>query len=292
MRWAQITVLAPPESVEAVNAGLTASGCSGVAELSGRPSIVRGFVPPDDDERTILGLVQDICARLPECGLPAVVDVSLDYVDERDWANEWKKHFKPTQFGRRIIVKPTWEPYDGAPGQIVLELDPGMAFGTGGHPTTRLCLEALEQLVQPGMRVADVGTGSGILAMAAAALGASQVDASEIDALPRRIASENINRSAMGSVVRVLSDVDFAALAGRYDLMVVNIVPDVIMALLPDLVTKLEPGAVFLTSGIVDERAQDVADALLSAGLHVREIRELEVWRALIAEAPRTSDAG
>jgi ribosomal protein L11 methyltransferase len=285
MRWAQITVLSPEESTEAVSFALTSAGCAGVAEVTGRPCVVKGFIAPDDDEHAALRSVQAACAQLPECGLAAVDQILLDYVDERDWANEWKKHFKPTEFGKRIVVKPTWEAYAGPADKLVIELDPGMAFGTGGHPTTRLCLVALERLVVPGMRVADVGCGSGILAMAAAALGGVHIDASEIDALPRRIASENVAGSPYRNQITIMSDREFADLDASYELIVMNIVPDVIIPLLPGVAPKLAPGGRLITSGIVEERCAEVVEAVREQGLAVLEVQEDEVWRAVIAQS-------
>src|SRR5205814_708758 len=140
-----------------------------------------------------LDMLRTHLARLPEFGLsPLLSDMTLRYAEDEDWANAWKQYFKPQRVGRSLVIKPSWEVYAPEEGERVLELDPGMAFGTGGHPTTRLCLEALEEYVAPGTTAADIGTGSGILSLAAARLDACQVYATDIDALPRRIARENV----------------------------------------------------------------------------------------------------
>src|SRR5205085_10111760 len=128
-------------------------------------------------------------------------------------ANAWKQYFKPSRVGKRLVVKPHWEEYAAEPGDLILELDPGMAFGTGGHPTTRLCMEALEKYVTPGMRVADVGTGSGILSLAAARLGASAIFATDIELLPRQIATENVERNGLNTTISVLETEPFETAA-------------------------------------------------------------------------------
>jgi ribosomal protein L11 methyltransferase len=285
MRWAEITVEIPAESSEAVTALLLGTGCPGVAEAGNESRLLTGYLPVSDDLQPVLDALQSRLQRLPDFGLPAPVSITLRYVDDADWANEWKKHFQPLEIGRRLVVKPSWATYNGDPGRVIVELDPGMAFGTGNHPTTRLCLLALEDCVEPGCVVADIGTGSGILALAAARLGASIVHATDIDSLPRRIARENVERSGLQNVICVHDMEAFDAAARDCDLVVANIIADTIIELAPAVSHRLKPGGVFISSGIVEEKLPDVLAALERSGFHIMEIREEEIWRAVVARA-------
>lgn len=166
---------------------------------------------------------------------------------------------------------------------MVVEIDPGLAFGSGGCQTTRLCLGALERYVDPGTVVADIGTGYGILAIAAARLGASVVHATDIDRLPRDIARENVARNALGDQENIHERDTFDAAARDSDLVVENIIAMNIIALTPSVAERLKPGCTFISSGIVDERLPDVLNALDAAAFEVLQTREDEIWRARIA---------
>lgn len=224
--------------------------------------------------------------HLPDFGLPAPTDFTLTYTDEEEWAEAWKRHWKPVEFGKRLVVKPTWEKYEGDPDRLVIELDPGMAFGTGGHPTTALSLAALEEYVKPGFVVADIGTGSGILALAAARLGAAKVHATDIDELPRRIARENVTVNQLESVVTIHEMDDFDSAAQSCDLVAANILAGTIIELLPTIVPRIKPGGLFIGSGIVEEKLQEVLHALQQTGMELVEVRSEEIWRAVIARKP------
>jgi ribosomal protein L11 methyltransferase len=221
MRWAEIIVDTPPESVEAVTAALLDADCHGVSERAaegGSTVTVVGFFPISDQFTNTLDSLEERLMDLPRFGLLAPLDITLKHAEEADWANEWKKYFKPLEIGSRLVIKPSWENYDADPERVVVEIDPGQAFGTGGHQTTRLCLGALEQLVEPGMTVADIGTGSGILAISAAKLGASLVHATDIDRLPREIARENVARNGLEGRVLIHEMDAFDAAARNCDL--------------------------------------------------------------------------
>lgn len=285
MRWAEIVVETPAESAEAVTALLLEAGCSGVAEAGAEARLLTGYLPLSDDLQPALDTLQSRLQRLPDYGLPAPVGITLRYVDDVDWANAWKKHFQPLEIGRRLVIKPSWAAYDGDSNRVIVELDPGMAFGTGNHPTTRLCLLALEEYVAPGSVVADIGTGSGILALAAARLGAALVHATDIDSLPRRVARENVERSGLQSIVRVHEMEAFDAAVRECDLVVANIIADTIIELAPSVFQRLKPGGVFISSGIVEEKLPEVLAALERSGFHIMEVREEEIWRAVVARA-------
>jgi ribosomal protein L11 methyltransferase len=285
MRWAEIIIEVPSESAEAVIALLMDAGCHGVAERGSDPRSIVGYLPASDTFTAALDDLEDKLARLSEFGLSAPTDITLKYADEADWANEWKKYFKPVEIGSRLVIKPSWESYDADPSRVVVEIDPGQAFGTGGHPTTRLCLTALERYIQPGMVVADIGTGSGILSIAAARLGASLVHASDIDSLPRTVARENVARNGLDQIVKIHEMDEFDRLARDCDLVVANIIAMTVVELTPSIRERLKPGGIFIASGIVDDRLDDVLAVLAANGFELLESLSDEIWRATISKA-------
>ena len=281
MRWAEISIPAPAESAEAVTAHLLEMGCRGVSETGTNPVILTGYLPTVEGIQSKLETLKERLSEFPTHGLPRAGEITIRCVEEADWANEWKKHFKPIEIGDRLVVKPSWETYHGDTRRLVIELDPGMAFGTGGHPSTRLSLMALERAVKPGDIVADIGTGSGILAIAAAKLGASRVHATDIDSLPRTIARENLNRGGLQSIVSVHEMEDFDREARRCNVVVANIVADTIIELIPSVRERLRPGGTFICAGIVEDRLPDVIAALQAGGFTIVETLSEEIWRCL-----------
>lgn len=223
-------------------------------------------------------------ARLDELrglGLGTIDPATYAWVQEEDWANAWKAYFKPTRVGERLVVIPSWESYDLQEGDLPLYLDPGMAFGTGTHPTTSLCLRSLERVVKPGARVIDVGTGSGILAIAARRLGAGEVVAIDIDPVAVRVAQENAAQNNVQIDVRhaTLDQVE----QEPADLVIANIIASIIIEILPDVAARMKPGARFLASGIIAEKKQAVLDALVATWLLPVEAREENGWVAILA---------
>ena len=207
-----------------------------------------------------------------------------DVADE-DWENNWKQFYKPMEIGRRLLVKPSWEELEAPTDRIVLQMDPGMVFGTGTHETTQLCLEMLDAQVQPGMRVLDLGCGSGILSIAALRLGAESAFACDIDEKCVDVAYENAALNGIEKdryTVRwgdVLTDAALRQEMGAgYDIVVANIVADVIMGLSPHVRPFLKPGGLFLCSGIIDDRAAEVLEKLKADGWDVFEQRSNEGW--------------
>lgn len=284
MRWAEMTVACAPEASDAVSYAFMNVGCGGVLLRGDNPVFVSGSLPVSDELTGKLDRLRTHLSRLPEFGLPPLIeDVTLRYVEEDDWANAWKQHFKPMKVGKNIVIKPSWERYTAQPGEVVVELDPGMAFGTGGHPTTQLCLIALEDYVTPGMTVGDIGTGSGILALAAARLGAAVVYATDIDLLPRQIARENVRRNALDGVIRVLEREPFEAQARECDLIVANIVANTIVQLAPDIGPRLKAGGFFIASGIVEEHISLVQKALFAQRLNPVDVRREDIWACIVA---------
>ena len=219
--------------------------------------------------------------RHPECGS---LLMTLDNLEESDWENNWKQFYKPMEIGDRLIVIPEWENADIG-DRVPLILNPGLTFGTGSHATTRLCLKALEQRVHGGERVLDLGCGSGILSIAALKLGAAHAFACDIDDKCQDVAYENAALNGIGKDVYTVRTGDIltdsalqAEIGGGYDVVLANIVADVIIALAPAVRPLLTPDGVFICSGIIDDRAVEVADKLRQAGLAILESNQSEGW--------------
>lgn len=253
------------------------------------PVKVQGSLPVTDDLTVKIIELQEHFTRFPEFGLPALLeDITLRQVEDEDWAEAWKKYFKPLRIGKSIIIKPSWEYYEPKSGDVILELDPGMAFGTGTHPTTKLCLEALERLVQPGMVIADIGTGSGILSLAAAKLGAKLVYATDTDPLPLRIAAQNIARNELNTQITLYPVPEFNAAVKECDLIVANIVANTIIELAPSIPSRLKSEGLFISCGIVNHNMETVLQALEAVGLEHVETYFEDIWVCLITRLPQT----
>ncbi len=213
-------------------------------------------------------------------------------LQEEDWSQAWKKFYHPIRVGKRVVLKPSWEHFQAQPGDLIIQLDPGMAFGTGLHPTTRLCVAALEEWFRPGEGVLDVGTGSGVLAIVAAKLGARPVLATDIDLVAVAAAQENIRRNALAlgeeAGLQVIQGSVPAGMAGRFPLVVANILAEVIVGLLdgeyggPSLVEPLAPSGHLILSGILAEKTGLVLEAAERHGLGLVAQRQEEDWVALV----------
>lgn len=209
--------------------------------------------------------------------------VKMSVCDDSGWKDKWKEYFKPAKVGKTIVVKPTWEDYQKKPGEKVLEIDPGMAFGTGTHETTSLCIKMLEDYMRPGDKVLDVGCGSGILSIAGALLGAEEVLGIEIDPEAVDIALENIALNHVENIASarygdLTKGVDFKA-----DVVVANLMADLVIMLSRDVANHMLPGAVYISSGILDEKAVTVVDAMRGLGFRILEVRQDGMWCAVAA---------
>jgi len=293
MKWLQVSVQVDAEVSEAVADVLSRFAPGGVAiEVQGendtvnqRSVDVKAYLPVDPDTSRVQRLVEEALWHLGQISpIPAPVFSS---VAEADWADAWKEHFHPLRVGRRIVIKPTWREFKAGPGDIIIELDPGMAFGTGLHPTTQMCLEVLEEKIQPGMRVLDLGTGSGILALAAAKLGADTVLALDSDPVAVATAQENARRNGVASQVTVAQG-SLVQATETYDLLVVNILAKVIMALAREgLGERVRPEGQWVAAGIIESQVLEVVTALEAAGLQVIERRQVSDWVTLIGQNPQ-----
>ncbi|MEE0970693.1 MAG: 50S ribosomal protein L11 methyltransferase [Clostridia bacterium] len=205
-------------------------------------------------------------------------------VNEDDWANAWKAYYKPIRIGKHMVIVPAWERFDPLPDDIVVRMDPGMAFGTGTHETTRLVIELLERYTKKGDRMLDVGTGSGILAICAAKLGASECAAYDIDPVAVRVARDNIADSGEQNITCNVSDLlkQVSLDGGQYDIVTANIVADIIIRLSPDIGDYMKDGAILIASGIISERKDEVLASLEENSLNVEEILEDNGWCAIV----------
>ena len=230
--------------------------------------LVHAWFTPDSSFADRMQALRSRCDELHHMDLGldlGTLEISTLNVRDEDWAEVWKKFYKPFKAGRSLVVKPTWEHYDPQPGDRIIEIDPGMAFGSGTHETTSMCLELLEDAMHGGESVIDVGTGSGILAIGAAMLGAKDVLAIDIDPVAVRVAKENIEHNHLSDRVRAVEGNLLASSDGVCDLCVANIIADVICMFAQPLVDHIVPGGLFICSGIIKEREQDVVNALTAA---------------------------
>ena len=236
------------------------------------------FIPSDRSYMDDLAYIHQRCGEL---GLHT--EVELVGVNEEDWANSWKQYYKPIKIGEKIVICPAWERYTPAAGEIVIRMDPGMAFGTGTHETTRLVIRLLEKYTKEGQRMLDVGTGTGILAICASRLGAEICRAYDIDPTAVRVARENIKDSGLTNVTCDQSDLlkQVSLEGGQYDLVCANIVADIIIRMTPDVGKYMKDDAVLLASGIIAERCDDVVACFEANGFKVVELLTDNDWCGL-----------
>ena len=220
--------------------------------------------------------------RLAIAGLADLAKLELNGVNEEDWANAWRTYYKPLHIGERMVIVPAWEEYEPRDGEIVVTMDPGMAFGTGSHETTRLVIGLLEKYTKEGCRMLDVGCGSGILAICASKLGAGECFAYDIDPTAVRVANENVEKSGISNVKCAVADLLRGVDESRpYDLITANIVADIIIRMAPDVGKHMHENTVLLVSGIILGRSEDVVNALEANGLKIVERAVDNDWCAM-----------
>lgn len=307
MKWAEVSIQTSHEATEAVANIFHDLGATGVViedpelinsyrrsgnwdycdipeETDTETVVIKAYLPVDDELDDKLKeferRVDELIAHHINKGKG---QIDWREVQEEDWATSWKNYFHPIAVGQRVVIKPSWEEYAQAPDEIVIELDPGMAFGTGTHHTTAMCIRCLEQVIQAGDIVFDVGTGSGILAVAAAKLGAAHVQAVDLDGVAVRVAQENIILNQVETKISLAQGDLLTGVDGRANVIVANIIADVIIRLLPDVPARLADGGVFIGSGIIADRLGDVTEAIMANGLVVDKIVEEGGWAAVVA---------
>ena len=219
------------------------------------------FVP---EEKNVSEYISYINERLPLLGIPYETEI-INTADE-EWSTAWKKYYKPTPIGERIVIVPSWEHYDKKDGEIIIDMDPGMAFGTGTHETTRLCATLLEKYIKQGDKMLDIGSGSGILAICGAKLGASSCFACDIDPVAVRTEKENCERNGCDNITCAVSDLLAGVSDDKYDIVTANIVADIIIRLSSDVGRYMKDGAHIVVSGIISEREPEVDRAMLESG--------------------------
>lgn len=243
-----------------------------------RPFRIRTFIPQETFDATALDSIRTGIWHLGQ--MRGTGELTVETRNEEDWANAWKAHYKPVRVGTRVVVRPPWQEYDASGDDVVVLLDPGMAFGTGTHPTTQIALRLLETLVIDGQSVFDVGTGSGIIAIAAAKLGASAVDGVDIDVVSVRQAVGNIDLNQAGEVVNIwASDMaPEAAPAKTYDIVVANIIARVLVEIADQIAPSVASDGTLVLSGIIDSKEPSVIERYTALGFEMIERQQIEDW--------------
>lgn len=308
MDWREVVVKVEEAAVDAVNDILMDCGAGGVViedpalvrkniadniwdaydfteEFLNRDYIeVKAYLPCDNRLNDRIGQLEKMLEVLNSGSLTNLVKgLSFSEVREEDWAHSWKRYYKPVKAGEKIVIKPTWEEYNPAPNDLIVELDPGMAFGTGTHPTTVMCIKFLEQVIKGGETVFDIGTGSGVLAIVAAKLGAREIKAVDIDNVAVESAKTNVSQNHVSYIVEVMQGNLLEKVKGQADVAVANIVADVIILVCPDVAKVVKPGGKFIASGIIWPRAEEVIEEVKQAGFTIMEVAREGEWVSLLA---------
>ncbi|MBD8028331.1 50S ribosomal protein L11 methyltransferase [Ureibacillus sp. Re31] len=312
MKWTELSVLTTNEAVEAISNIFHEAGASGVV-IEDSTEIKKERVDQfgeiydlNPNDFPVSGVV--IKAYLPASSFLAETveeiklaisnlinfDINLgeniftiSEVNEEDWATAWKQYYHPVKISERFTIVPTWEEYTPvSTDELIIELDPGMAFGTGTHPTTVMCLQALEKVINKGDTVVDVGTGSGVLSIAAAMLGAKKVHALDLDEVAVKSARENIKLNNVQHVAEVFHGNLLDTVTEQADVVVANILAEIIMTFTDDAFSIVKPGGLYVTSGIISAKKESVKSALEKSGFMIEEVLMMEDWVAIIARRP------
>lgn len=247
---------------------------------------VKGYFNENVDVNSLFRKIQDGISNISQFIDTGNVDISYSEMLEEDWANNWKKYYKPFSITENVVIKPSWEEYAAKGSEIVIEMDPGMAFGTGTHETTRMCAFLIQKYIKNRDVVIDVGCGSGILSIIASKLGAEKVLALDIDKQAVKIAMKNCAINNTENRVQVLEGTLSSSLDYKADMIVANIIADVIINLADAVVNNARKGGLFIASGIIKERKDDVVSAYLPKGFKLIEIKEDGEWVAVVFECP------
>lgn len=307
--WIEVRVITKSEVLEPVSGIFYSLDCKGVAiedpedilgreqgpltwdfadinvlEHKGKVAVVKAYFAEEDNIEEILGYVNEKLVELKEMGIDlGEAKVEHEKMYEEDWANTWKQYYKPSKIGEKIVVKPIWEEYEQKEGELVVNLDPGMAFGTGTHETTRMCIQALEKYVKEESTVFDVGCGSGILAIAAAKLGAKLAVGVDLDPVAVESSIENVGYNNLNNI-EILHGNLVEVIDGKADIVVANILAEIICILTDDVKRVMKDGGVFITSGIIHDRVDMVCEKLEATGFEVIEKNRDGEWNCIVAK--------
>ncbi|MBV1820703.1 50S ribosomal protein L11 methyltransferase [Bacteroidales bacterium MSK.15.36] len=305
--WIELTIVTSSQAVEIVSAILYNTDVQGIAIEDSKDvefqkknkgdwdyfdetllnikegAVIKAYYREDEKFPKYLKYIEDSVENLEQFGFDKGEGlVTASKVNEEDWENNWKKYYKPAKVGEKIVIKPIWEEYQNSSEDIVLELDPGMAFGTGTHETTRMCIESLEKYVKEEDVVFDIGTGSGILAIAAAKLNAKKVIGVDLDEVAVDSAKKNVAINELNNIEIIHGDL-MEVVKGKANIIVANIIADIIILLSKGVKKFLEKGGHFISSGIIKERKEEVVDALKENGFKIKEVKEQGEWVCVVA---------
>ncbi|RXM75063.1 50S ribosomal protein L11 methyltransferase [Clostridium tetani] len=305
--WIELTIITSSQAVEAVSAILYNTDVQGIAIEDSKDvefqkknkgdwdyfdetlinieegAVIKAYYREDENFMKYLKYIEESVKNLEQLGFDKGKGiVTTSKVNEEDWENNWKKYYKPTKVGEKIVIKPIWEEYGENPEEIILELDPGMAFGTGTHETTRMCIESLEKYVKEEDVVFDIGTGSGILGIAAAKLNAKKVIGVDLDEVAVDSAKKNVGFNHLDNIEILHGDL-MEVVKGKCNIIVANIIADIIILLSKDVKKFLEDGGYFISSGIIKDRKEEVVDSLKENGFKIEEIKEQGEWVCVVA---------
>ncbi|PWG00751.1 50S ribosomal protein L11 methyltransferase [Levilactobacillus bambusae] len=319
MKWTELTVKTSSEAVEAVANLLMEAGATGVqiddsadysklkpgrygehgeivnpSELQhvGSGATVSAYYPADVNMAELAPTLSEKITGLKQFGLnPGEVTVTTNEVADEDWATTWERYYHPVRVTRYITIVPEWEDYVASDQrEIVIRLNPGQAFGTGTHETTQLCLIALEMVVRGHERMYDVGTGSGVLSIAAKLLGVDQITAFDVDEVAVASAKQNLALNPVAAEIPVLANDLLSGITAPVDIVMGNLLADIVIPLVPQAWAVLEPGGLLITSGIIDDKLDGVLAATKNQGFIVDSVLTMNEWRAVIAHKPTEDD--
>jgi ribosomal protein L11 methyltransferase len=311
MKWIEIQVKTTGEASDAVSQMLMSMGSAGVAvedpeelrreaqnvspwdyadesflKTLGEGVLIKAYFPAERNSTELIGVVKERLKVISGFLDTGECKVILKEVDEEDWSESWKKYYKPFYITEGVVVKPSWEDWLPEKDEVVIEMDPGMAFGTGTHDTTRMCAALAGKYLKKGDHVLDVGCGTGILSILSALLGAEKIEAVDIDSVAVDVARENCVINGVESIVNVragvLSDID----TGRFNLIIANIIADVIIDIAGDVFKRMMPGGLFITSGIIREREGEVLEKYNGLGFKLELIDRSGEWVAIVFRCP------
>ena len=287
-RYPYVCVLVPEAQAELCSLELWELGAGGIEQRDART--LTAPEPASAGVVTLLaGFEDEPGAEAAARALSSRWEAHVTFVEGDDWRHAWKAYFKPTRVGERLVVRPSWEPYEAAPQELVITIDPGTAFGTGTHETTRLVLQQLEPLVEPGIEVLDVGCGSGILSIASVLLGAGRVRALDVDPDAVRIAAENAALAGLGDSIRASVD-PIESIAGGVPLVLANIETRILVPLAKALMARVAPGGTLVLSGVLAPERERVLSAY--ARFELQETTAMGDWIALRLRAPGPEGTG